>query len=59
MTLSELYQIKGGWIEEIQEKEFTKDDMISFGKYCRGFSTNYFGTETFKVHLNDWINENK
>lgn len=26
--------LKDGWIEEIQEPEFTKDDMIIFGIQC-------------------------
>jgi len=39
IPLSEFeYQIKDGWIEEIQEKEFTKDDVIDILiKYNEGY----------------------
>lgn len=44
-----------GWIEEIQELEFTKDDMISIlNKYDNDYVTNS-GSCDFKELLKEWI----
>lgn len=48
------YWLKEGWIEEIQEPEFTKDDMIEFAKKC-GCESPYIAYNM----LNEWLKKYK
>jgi hypothetical protein len=50
--------LKKGWIEEIQEPEFTRNDMIEFAKYyqeCR--SKRYNITKEYSFEL--WLKQKK
>lgn len=47
-------QIEEGWIQEIQELEFTKDDMINFGFECSK-KWQKKGTQSIKKELNNFI----
>lgn len=50
--------LKDGWIEEIQEPEYTRDDFWSYYKFL--FRTTMIVTkESFEKTLNVWQNENK
>jgi hypothetical protein len=47
--------LKLGWIEEIQEPEFTKDDMLKFARY----TYTVIDTAIWDEMLKKWIKENK
>ncbi len=47
--------LEHGWIEEIQQHEFTRDDMINFCTFFESLT----GTPHYRNELDKWIKENK
>jgi hypothetical protein len=50
------YALEKGWIEEIQEPEFTKNDMIDILEYVDYCSATKFKLSYFEV-MNNWLKQ--
>ena len=51
--------LKHGYIKEVQEPEFTKDDMIEFVKYLYDYYDQSSGMEYLNGQFNNWLNQRK
>lgn len=47
-------ELREGYIKELQEPEFTKDDMIEFAFWALSEQDNY---EKETIKLDDWLNQ--